>query len=99
MTSEPDSQTSRDGYLVTTFISSCPRTASMSLVRWSGLKERAPLFSRLRPSWSRGFQFCIDDLSSWLMRTVREIGHGAALQALREREAGQERADARSAAL
>ena len=33
------------------------------------------------------------------MRIVREIGHGASVQALRERGAGQERADARQAAL
>src|SRR3954447_21992501 len=31
------------------------------------------------------------------MRIVREVGYGAALQALREPEAGQERADARPA--
>src|SRR3712207_2131828 len=33
------------------------------------------------------------------MRAVRETGYGASVQALREREAGQERTDARSAAL
>src|SRR3954447_13270995 len=46
-----------------------------------------------------GFYGCIDGLSSWLMRIAREIGRGTSVQALRERTACQERADARQAAL
>jgi uncharacterized transporter YbjL len=34
-----------------------------------------------------GFQSGIDGLSSWLMRIIKEVGHGAALQAVRERRA------------
>src|SRR5215211_874416 len=47
----------------------------------------------------RGFESCIDGLSFWLMRIVREIGCGTSVQAVWERRARQERADARSAAL
>src|SRR5215213_11950210 len=47
----------------------------------------------------RGFEICIDGLSFWLMRIAREIGCGTAMQALRERRARQERADAHQAAL
>src|SRR5215218_4826236 len=46
-----------------------------------------------------GFEICIDGLSFWLMRIAREIGRGTSVQALRERRAGQERADAQQAAL
>src|SRR5215203_5634016 len=46
-----------------------------------------------------GFQSGIDGLSSWLMRIIKEVGHGAALQALRERGAREERAHAGPAAL
>src|SRR3954465_4076566 len=47
----------------------------------------------------RGFEICIDGLSIWLMRIAREIGRGTSMQALRERRACQERADAHQAAL
>src|SRR5215204_699345 len=47
----------------------------------------------------RGFEICIDGLSIWLMRIAREIGCGTSVQALRERTACQERADAHQAAL
>src|SRR5215218_310803 len=47
----------------------------------------------------RGFEICIDGLSFWLMRIGREIGRGTSVQALRERTACQERADAQQAAL
>src|SRR3954467_10157575 len=46
-----------------------------------------------------GFEICIDGLSFWLMRIGREIGRGTSVQALRERRACQERADAGSATL
>src|SRR3954464_7647265 len=46
-----------------------------------------------------GFEICIDGLSIWLMRIGREIGRGTSVQALRERRACQERADAQQAAL
>ena len=46
-----------------------------------------------------GFEICIDGLSFWLMRIAREIGRGTSVQALRERRACQEWADARQAAL
>src|SRR3954466_10129571 len=46
-----------------------------------------------------GFEICIDALSFWLMRIAREIGCGTSVQALRERRACQERADAHQAAL
>src|SRR4051794_5436710 len=46
-----------------------------------------------------GFEICIDGLSIWLMRIAREIGRGTSMQALRERRACQERADAHQAAL
>src|SRR3954451_6999725 len=46
-----------------------------------------------------GFYGCIDGLSFWLMRIAREIGRGTSVQALRERTACQERADAQQAAL
>jgi threonine/homoserine/homoserine lactone efflux protein len=46
-----------------------------------------------------GFEICIDDLSIWLMRITREIGRGTSVQALRERKACQEWADAGQAAL
>src|SRR3954462_2210155 len=46
-----------------------------------------------------GFEICIDGLSFWLMRIAREIGRGTSVQALRERRACQERADAQQAAL
>src|SRR3954469_4552320 len=46
-----------------------------------------------------GFEMCIDGLSFWLMRIAREIGRGTSVQALRERRACQERADAQQAAL
>src|SRR4051812_19447349 len=48
---------------------------------------------------SGGFEICIDGLSIWLMRIAREIGRGTSMQALRERRACQERADAHQAAL
>src|SRR4051794_40081197 len=44
-------------------------------------------------------RYRIDGLSIWLMRIAREIGCGTWVQALRERTAGQERADAHQAAL
>src|SRR4051794_29508565 len=47
----------------------------------------------------RGFEICIDGLSFWLMRIAREIGRGTSVQALWERRACQERADAQQAAL
>ena len=47
----------------------------------------------------RGFEIGIDGLSFWLMRIAREIGRGTSVQALRERRACQERADAHQAAL
>src|SRR5215217_7999332 len=47
----------------------------------------------------RGSEICIDGLSFWLMRIGREIGRGTSVQALRERRACQERADAQQAAL
>src|SRR3982751_5352540 len=46
-----------------------------------------------------GFEIGIDGLSFWLMRIAREIGRGTSVQALRERRACQEWADARQAAL
>src|SRR5215218_11501962 len=46
-----------------------------------------------------GFEICIDGLSFWLMRIAREIGRGTSVQALRERRACQEWADAQQAAL
>src|SRR5829696_5757089 len=49
-------------------------------------------------SWG-GFEIGIDGLSFWLMRIAREIGRGTSVQALRERRACQEWADARQAAL
>src|SRR3954454_3155822 len=48
---------------------------------------------------SGGLEICIDGLSFWLMRIAREIGRGTSMQALRERRACQERADAHQAAL
>src|SRR3954465_12831656 len=60
------------------------------------LPNRPP---RLFSSSTGGFQSGIDGLSSWLMRIIKEIGHGAALQAVRERGAREERADAQQAAL
>src|SRR3954452_633016 len=52
-----------------------------------------------QPTLRRGFYGCIDGLSFWLMRIAREIGRGTSVQALRERRACQERADAQQAAL
>src|SRR3954465_3283224 len=46
-----------------------------------------------------GFEICIEALPFWLMRIAREIGCGTSMQALRERRARQERADAHQAAL
>src|SRR4051794_16585553 len=46
-----------------------------------------------------GFEIGIDGLSSWLMRSAREIGRGTSVQALRERRACEERVDAQQAAL
>src|SRR3954469_11974069 len=46
-----------------------------------------------------GFEICIDGLFFWRMRIGREIGCGTSMQALRERRACQERADAHQAAL
>src|SRR3954452_16756597 len=61
------------------------------------------VFAQPRPksdiALNGGFAICIDGLSFWLMRIAREIGCGTSMQALRERRARQERADARSAAL
>jgi hypothetical protein len=36
---------------------------------------------------ARGFEICIDSLSFWVMRIVREIGRGTSVQAVRERRA------------
>src|SRR3954466_1874117 len=46
-----------------------------------------------------GFEICIDGLSFWLMRIAREIGCGTSVQAVWERTACQEWADAHQAAL
>src|SRR4051812_6290572 len=47
----------------------------------------------------RGFEICIGGLSFWLMRIAREIGCGTSVQAVWERTACQEWADAHQAAL
>src|SRR3954454_11820437 len=63
------------------------------LIAPGGLPDTSPINS------NGGFNGCIDGLSSWLMRSAREIGRGTSVQALRERRACQERVDAQQAAL
>src|SRR5687768_11307708 len=67
--------------------------------RWRGATLMDLTAPEMRPLIDRGFEICIDGLSFWLMRIGREIGRGTSVQALRERRACQERADAQQAAL
>ncbi len=51
------------------------------------VREEDQVTAILDPFPIREFQSGIDGLSSWLMRIIKEVGHGAALQAVRERRA------------